>query len=456
MGLFRGADPERDTALMLGDPKKAVLATVVPFLISAVAGQINMLADLAWCSALGSDSVSAVQSVTPLYWVIFDVGLGIGLGCNVIIAHRIGFGDRKGAQRIVAQGTVLSVAIALALAPLVYLLISPMLSFMGASELAGMSTQYLTPIIVFNVFQVLSPALSGFLRGEGASNRSNLALIAGTLVNIVLDPIFIFGFGMGISGAGLATAMSSITSVSLMLYFYVSGRTTIPLSLRGYRFDRRDAGEIMYLGMPKMAEMFLMDTLDAFNRVFLIACGGIEAVTLFSVPFRIVILAAMVPNSFAMAMTPVASANLGAGKPENAAYVYRMCLKTVLAISAVLAVVCIISAHYLMLPFTVSGTMEPLRPELESVLRISVLMAPAISAAMVCNSMLQSMKLPMFALAVTAFRTASTTAMFALLSSTSVPVMCAGMVAAGVSAAIIAFAAVERSIRKLPKGVQTA
>ncbi len=450
MNLSVRSDPERDTAVMLGDPRKAIFATVIPFFISAVVGQINMLADLAWCSALGSGSVSAIQSVTPLYWVVFDVGLGIGLGCNVIIAHRIGFGDREGARRIVAQGTVLSVAIAFALAPLVFFLISPMLSFMGAPELAGMSTQYLLPILALNVFQVLTPALSGFLRGEGASNKSNLALIIGTLVNIALDPIFIFAFGMGVSGAGLATAMSSVTSVSMMLYFYLSRRTTIPLSFRGYRFHRKDMAEILYLGMPKMAEMFLMDTLDAFNRVFLIACGGIDAVTLFSVPFRVVILAAMVPNSFSMAMTPVVSANLGAGKPGNAVYAFRLCMKCALGISAFLAVLCIIFAHYLMLPFTVSESMEALRPELETILRISVLMAPAMSAAMVCSAMMQSMKKPMYALAVTTVRTASTTALFAALCSTSVPIMCSGMVIACAMSAAIALAIVLRSVRKLP------
>ena len=162
--------PERDTERMLGDPKKAIFSTVLPFLISIVVGQVNMLADLAWCSGLGSDSVSAIQSVSPLYWVVFDVGLGIGLGCNVIIAHRIGFGDRAGAQRIVSQGVVLAVAIAVVLAPLVYLLISPMLSWMGAPELAGDASRYMGMILAFNVFQVLSPTLSA--RRATASRRS--------------------------------------------------------------------------------------------------------------------------------------------------------------------------------------------------------------------------------------------------------------------------------------------
>ncbi len=446
MSAFKRADPERDTAVMLGDPKRAILVTVVPFLISTVVGQVNMLADLAWCSVLGSGAVSAIQSVTPLYWVIFDVGLGIGLGSNVIIAHRIGSGDREGARRIVSQGVVLAIVIAFAMAPLVYLLIAPMMSFMGASALAEASTQYLTPIIAFNAFQVLSPTLSGFLRGEGASNKSNVALIAGTLVNIALDPLFIFSLDLGVSGAGLATAMSCVTSVSIMLWFYLSHRTTVPLSFKGYRFERKDVAEIMYLGMPKMAEMFLMDTLDAFNRVFLIACGGIDAVTLFSVPFRVVMLAAMIPNAFAMAMTPVASANLGAGRLDNALYAFRMCLKSVLCISSALVLLYLLLAPFLLVPFTTSESMVPMKPELETILRISVFIAPTISVTMVCNSMLQSMKKPMVSLMVTIFRTTSTTVLFAALSSTSVPVMCAGMVVAGVASAALAVLLTRRDL----------
>ncbi len=449
MSVFAKSDPERDTAVMLGDPRKAVLVTVVPFLISTLVGQVNMLADVAWCSVLGSEIVSAVQSVTPLYWVVFDVGLGIGLGCNVIIAHRIGFGDREGAKRIISQGVVLSVLIAFAIAPMLYFLIAPMLSFMGAPGLIALSTSYLTPVLMFNVFQVLSPTLSGFLRGEGASNKSNYALVTGTLVNIVLDPILMFGLGMGVAGAGLATAASSIVSVLVMLSFYLSGRTTIPLSFKGYRFDRKDAAEILYLGIPKMAEMFLMDTLDAFNRVFLIACGGVDAVTLFSVPFRLVILIAMVPNAFAMAMTPVASANLGAGKPENASYVFRLCLKYALAISGTLVVVCLLFAPVMLMPFTTSESMEALKPELVTILRISVFMAPMMCISMVCNSMLQSMKKPMVSLATTTLRTGLTTALFAALCGTSVAAMCGGMVLAGAVASIIGLYLTRKHIRKL-------
>ena len=449
MSVFAKSNPERDTAVMLGDPKKAILVTVIPFLISTAIGQINMLADVAWCSVLGSEIVSAVQSVNPLYWVVFDVGLGIGLGCNVIIAHRIGFGDREGAKRIISQGIVLSIVIALAIAPLLFLLIAPMLSFMGAPELTDLSTQYLTPVLAFNVFQVLSPTLSGFLRGEGASNKSNYALVAGTLVNIVLDPVLMFGLNMGVTGAGLATAMSGVVSVLIMLYFYLSKRTTIPLTFKGYRFDRKDTTEILYLGLPKMAEMFLMDTLDAFNRTFLIACGGVDAITMFSVPFRLVILVAMIPNAFAMALTPVASANIGAGKPENSAYAFRLCMKYALAIAGTLVVAFLVFAPYLLMLFTTSESMMALKPELEVILRITIFMAPMISITMVCNSMLQSMKKPMVSLVITTFRTVFTTIAFAALSGTSVALMCVGMVAVGIVSAALAIVLTRGYIKKL-------
>ncbi len=450
MSVFAKSNPERDTAVMLGDPKKAILVTVIPFLISNAVGQINMLADVAWCSVLGSEIVNAVQAVNPLYWVVFDVGLGIGLGCNVIIAHRIGFGDREGAKRIISQGIVLSILIAFAIAPVLFLLIGPMLSFMGASELTDLSTQYLTPVLAFNVFQVLSPTLSGFLRGEGASNKSNYALMAGTMVNIVLDPALMFGLNMGVTGAGLATAMSGVVSVLIMLYFYLSKRTTIPLTFKGYRFDRKDTTEILYLGLPKMAEMFLMDTLDAFNRTFLIACGGVDAITLFSVPFRLVILIAMIPNAFAMALTPVASANLGARRPDNSEYAFRLCLKYALAISGTLVLVCLVFAPYLLMLFTTSESMMALKPELETILRISVFMAPMMCTTMVCGSMLQSMKKPMVSLAITTFRTVFTTAVFAVLSVTSVAMMCVGMVMVGLVAALLALYLTRRYIRMLP------
>ncbi len=449
MGLFARADPERDTAIMLGDPRKAIFKTVIPFLISLVIAQVNMIADVAWCSGLGSDSVSGIQAVNPLFWVIFDVGLGIGLGCNVIIARRIGAGDRDGAKRMIAQGMVLCIGIALALAPIIYLLISPMMQWMGAGELTEIGVMYLTPIIVCNVFQVLSPTLSGFLRGEGAATRSNIAMIVGTVANIIIDPILIYGLNMGVLGAGIATALCSVISTVVMIYFYLSHRTTIPMSFRGYRFDTGDVKEIMYLGAPKMTEMFLMDILDAMNRTFLIQCAGIDAITVFSVPFRLVIFAVMIPNSFALSLTPVASADLGAKRPDNSLAAYNVCLKYGITISIVLMIMEIVFAQYLILPFTLSDSMLSLEGAMADTLRVEAALIPAMGLAFISNAMLQSMRKPMLSLAVTFLRTGLTTLSFACLCGTTVPIMCVGMVAASVATAILAFCLTRMKINDL-------
>ena len=449
--LFPKSDPEKDTAIMLGDPKKAIYVTVIPFMISIFIGQVNMLADVMWCSGLGSDYISAIQVVSPIYWVIFDVGLGIGLGCNVLIARRIGAGDRIGAQSIISHGFILAVAIAIILAPLMFILISPMMSWMDASQLTDMSVSYLLPILICNVFQVLSPTLSGFLRGEGAAKKSNYAIIIGTVINIVLDPVFIYGLEMGVMGAGIATAISFIISSSVMIHLYISGNTTLRMTFKGFKFQLSEAKEIMFIGFPKMIEMFMMDLLDAFNRVFLIQCGGIDAVTLFSVPFRLLILAAMVSNSFGMALTPVSSANLGAKRPDKSIVAYKVCLKCMFMISFGLMVVYLVFAEFLIMPFLQSESMVIMEPALVDILRIDAFMIPAIGLSFICNAMLQSMRKPLLALLVTFSRNLVTTIAFALLDSTSVDLMCAGMVVVTIIAGIAAFLMTRISISNMLK-----
>jgi len=449
--MTRAPGPRNDshTSVMLGDPRKAIYSTVLPFFISAIISQINMLADIAWCSGLGSEYVSAIQTVTPIYWVIFDVGLGIGLGCNVLIARRIGERNFTEAQKTVSQGTVLAVVIAIILAPLLFLLIEPMLTWMDATRLLELSVSYLAPVLVCNVFQVLSPTLSGMLRGEGASSLSNYSLIAGTVANIIMDPILIYGLGLGVMGAGIATAASSVISVIIMIGLYQSGRTYLTMNFRHYRFDFFEFKEIMYVGIPKMIEMFFMDILDAFNRTFLIMCGGIDAVTLFTVPWRLIMLGVMIPNSFALSLTPVSSANIGARKPDKSITAYRLCLRNTAIISAILVVTYFVLADYLVIPFIQSESMAELETELAEVLRIIVLVIPALGFAYVCNAMLQSMRKPMLSLVVTTTRTGLSTLMFALLVGTSVPIMCVGMVAAAAISAMTAFILTSVEIKDL-------
>ena len=449
--LFSKSDPEKDTAIMLGDPKKAIFVTVLPFLISILVGQINMVADVMWCSGLGSDDVSAIQIVSPIYWVVFDVGLGIGLGANVIISRRIGEGNRAGAQSIISQGTVLAVVIAAVLAPLMYFLIAPMMSWMGAPELTEMSESYMLPILACNIFQVLSPTLSGFLRGEGAAKKSNYSLMVGTFANIILDPFLIYGLELGVQGAGIATAISFIINTLVMIFLYLTGRTTLKMTFKGFRIVVNDMKEIMYIGFPKMLEMFLMDILDAVNRVFLIQCGGVDAVTLFSVPFRLLMLAAMLPNSFALALTPVASANIGAKRPDKSVTAYYVCMKSILILSGVLLAVYLLFADYLIIPFIQSESMAVLEPGLVDIVRIDAFMIPAIGVSFVCNAMFQSMRRPMLSLVMTVMRTGLTSVAFALLCTTTVDYMCIGMVAVAIVAAILSYLIVRVSMKNMMK-----
>ena len=454
MGIFAKSDPEKDTQTMLGDPKVAVFSMVVPFLISLMMNQVNMLADTAWCSGLGSEQVSAIQTVTPIYWVIFDVGLGIGLGCNVIISRRIGAGDRMGAQEIIAQGLVLSLITAIILAPILYLLIGPMVSWMGAESLTELGVAYLTPILICNVFQVMNPTISGFLRGEGAAKKSNLAMIIATISNIIMDPILIYGLDLGVMGAGIATAASCVISSTIMIYYYVAGKTTLRMTFKGYRFHASEVGEIMYIGLPKIVEMFLMDAMDAFNRLFLIQCGGVDAVTLFTVPFRWVIFAVMIPNSFALSLTPVASANIGAKRPDKSLQAFMVCIKAVAITTAVMVVLYILVADYLMIPFVQSESMMLLKSELVNIMRIEAFLVPAIGTMFVCNAMLQSMRKPMLALLVTIVRNMGTTLAFFLLCGTTVDLMVMGMLIPTIGSAIIALLLTKVSIKEMMIGFE--
>jgi Na+-driven multidrug efflux pump len=221
------------------------------------------------------------------------------------------------------------------------------------------------------------------------------------------------------------------------------------MTFKGFKIQLSEMKEIMVYGFPKMIEMFAMDALDAANRVFLIMCGGVDAVTLFSVPFRLLMLAAMAPNSFALALTPVSSANIGAKRPDKSAYAFKVCAKSILIITGVLLIVYLLLADYLVIPFVQSESMMVLEPQLVDIIRIDAFMIPAIGTAFVCGSMLQSMRHPMLALLMTLIRTVLTTVVFACLYTTSVEYMCVGMVVVNIAAALISLLVTRVSIKNM-------
>ena len=242
-------------------------------------------------------SLCAVSTISPVYWIVSGVGTSIGVGAATSIARCLGRREKDRADALVAQTMAVSAVIAIVLTPVMYLLLDPSISMMGADDIRDLCRAYIDPIVVCTVAMVLNGVIAGILRSEGAAKRSTVMLLVAAVLNIILDPIFMFVLDMGIAGAGWATSISTIASMLVGLWWFARGSVYLRMSFEGFRFDLGMIKDIMLVGIPKTVETTLISVMSMIQRIFVIICGGSVGAALYNIPWWFVSLSEVVSQA---------------------------------------------------------------------------------------------------------------------------------------------------------------
>lgn len=365
---------------LLGDPKKAIVALSVPFMIAMIAQTANNLIDSAWVAGLGPDALAAVGFVFPLFFILIGVGNGVGVGAASAIGRAIGRGERKTADRIASQAVVLAIAASLIISILLLILQKPILIMLGAGDTIDLCVEYGTPIFLMGTFMILNGVMGGILRAEGNAKAAMNAqlLMAGS--NMVLDPLMIYdyGLGLGIAGAAWATVVASMISLGVMVYmfFFAKKRTYITMSIRDSKPDMAIYKDILRVGIPSSLEMLIISLVSAVMNMLLIMVGGTDGVGIYVSVWRLIMLAMIPMMSISGASVPVCAAAYGARRKDKlrTAYFFGIKLSTVLLL--VLSAMLFIFAEYVTLIFTYAESTAYLRDEMALCLRYMCLFLP--------------------------------------------------------------------------------
>ncbi len=389
------ADEEEseDLKRMLGEPGQAIRSMLLPLIISYLVVQINLFADTSWCSGLGSDASSAVSTISPFYWIVSGLGTGIGIGAATAIARCLGRHDHASANRLASQTLVLSIIIGVVTTPFLFIAVVPAVEMMGAGGIMDLCKSYIYPQVLAGTLVILDGTISGIIRAEGAAKRSMIMLLAGAAVNIVLDPVMIYGLDMGLTGAGWATVISSTASAGIGLWWYRRGTLFLKLEISDMRPNLGDMKEILFVGVPRATESMLISVMSMVQRIFVIACGGTAAAMFYNIPWRFVSLAEVISQAVGSALIPVCSAALGSKDAEKAKKGYRYSISLTMLWMIVIAAVLFVFADWAIIPFTYSPTMAELRPEFAHVLRIYALLIPFVGMIDIGSSILQSLRM---------------------------------------------------------------
>lgn len=286
----------------------------VPTILSMLITSIYNMADTYFVGQLGTSASGAIGIVFGLMAILQAFGFMFGHGAGSILSRKLGEKDTDSASRFASTGFFLSLLFGLLIGIFGLLFITPLMYLLGSTAtILPYAKQYATYILLAAPFMTGSCVLNNILRYEGRAAFAMIGLVSGGLLNIALDPLFIFVFHMGTAGAGAATAISQCVSFFLLLLMFLLRRTQSRLSLRLFSRRFSDIAKIVATGLPSL----IRQGLGSISTMLLngqAAVYGDAAVAAMSIVNRISMLIFSVGLGIGQGFQPVAAFNYGAGK----------------------------------------------------------------------------------------------------------------------------------------------
>ena len=219
---------------MTQTPVPRLIATLaVPTIISMLVTSVYNMADTFFVSKLGTSATGAVGIVFSIMAIIQAVGFMLGMGAGSQLSRLLGQKKHKEASEIGATGFYLAIAFGLCLTVFGLIFIDPLMRVLGATPtILPFARDYARYILLGAAVMCASFVLNNILRGEGKAALAMAGIATGGILNIALDPVFIFVFGLGISGAAIATVLSQCVSFLILLSFFLRGKSLIHLNIK--------------------------------------------------------------------------------------------------------------------------------------------------------------------------------------------------------------------------------
>lgn len=378
--------------VLLGDQRKGIITMCIPIAVALLVQQLNNIVDSLWVSDLGGDSMAALGVVYPMYCVLIGIGNGLGIGVASAIARNIGKKDKVNADGVAMQGLVLTAVVSVPIGLALFLTAGITTDLMGAGGMRDECLGYAIPIYISSFFIILSGVVSGMLRGEGAAKRSMVIQVVGAVINIILDPIMIFGMDMGVAGAAWATVISFVISSFMGLYWYLRGSTYISLHRVDIRPDMARLREILSVGLPEALELSLMNVFNIALNYYVIFCGGTDAVAIYSTAWRIAYILMIPGQAVGGAIVSICSAEYGMRRFDMIRDAFRysviVSVASLIALCACMAVL----AGPIASVFTHSPDMQYLGYEMTVLLYFFALFMPLMSLVFTGSSLMQAIQ----------------------------------------------------------------
>ena len=352
MSQKSGPNQEARRLMMLNDPisrviPKMAIPTIVAFLINS----IYSLADTYFVSSLGTNATAAVSVNASLDQMIMMCGSMVAMGANSYIARLLGEGNEKKASQVLSTSFFAAFAMGALLLIFGSIFMVPMVRLLGATPTCEQySIDYATYVLLAAPFMASNFVMNQCLRSEGSATLSMIGMGFGGILNVILDPIFIFTLDMGVAGASLATAISKWVSFAILVFPYVTKRSLLRLSIKNFRPNKDIIYNVVSVGSSSLfrnglnvvSAIMLNNIAGGISDSVLAAVGVSNKIMMF--PFCIIL-------GFGNGFQPVAGFNWGAKRYDRVEESYKFSARVSLIGSTVMAVLIAVFCDQLIILF---------------------------------------------------------------------------------------------------------
>lgn len=300
----------------------AIFLLSVPMVLEMFMQAIFEVADIFFVGRLGADAVAAVGLSASLIILVFAVGIGLSMAAAAMVARRIGEGDEEGAAVAAVQALAVAFVIAVPVAVAGIVFAPDLLRLMGATEeVVAVGRGYCAWLFGGNLTILFLFLTNALFRGAGDAPLAMRALWIANLLNIALDPLFIFGWGafpaLGVTGAAIATTLGRGIGVSYQLVALLRGRSRIHLRPRHFRLDVPVMRRLLKVSGTGILQ-YLIGTASWMGIMRIVAVFGSGAMAGYTIAVRVIIFALLPSWGLGNAAATLVGQNLGARRPERA------------------------------------------------------------------------------------------------------------------------------------------
>lgn len=322
-----------------------ILSMAFPMVISMLVNSLYNIVDSFFVARISEDAMTALSLVYPVQNFINAVGIGFGIGINAVIAIHLGAGDREKANLAATQGLLLGVVHTVILTAGAILIMPRFLRLFTDSEaVADLGMRYSVIVFGFTFFIIIGVAFEKIFQAVGRMKVSMLSMMSGCILNIILDPVLIFGLGpfpeMGIEGAALATGLGQACSLVIYLAVYFIRPIRVRVAAKYLAPDKKMIARLYSVGIPATLNMALPSVLisalngilASFSQVYILVLG---------IYYKLQTFLYLPANGFVQGMRPLVGFNYGAGEYRRVKKIYDIVLCMSGVIMAAGTVVCL-------------------------------------------------------------------------------------------------------------------